>query len=306
MELRFDASGQVTIIAGTHSHGQGHETAFRQIIVDFLGVDPNRVRYAFGDTDQVRHGRGSFGSRSMMAGGAALRRAADLVIERAKLIAALELEADKGDIEFADGAFTVAGTDRNIRIEHVARRAFRVGTLPPEMGYGLGASAIITPDEATFPNGCHICEVEIDPETGTLEVVKYVVIDDVGTVINPLLVKGQIHGGIAQGLGQTLQESVVYDSAGQMLSGSFMDYAMPRAKIMPYIHVAANEVPTKKNPLGVKGAGEAGTVGSMVGVMNAALDALRPAGVTQIDMPLTSARIWQALQEAKQKKATDA
>ncbi len=301
-EIQFDPNGDLTVLLGSHNHGQGHETAFRQVIVDFLGVDPNRVRYVFGDTDQVRHGRGTFGSRSLMAGGTALRRAADLVIERAKLIAATALEADKGDIEFADGTLTVAGTDRSIRIEEVAKMAFRTGTLPHDTGYGLGASAITTPDEATFPNGCHICEVEIDPETGTLDVVKYVVVDDVGTVINPLLVKGQIHGGIAQGLGQTLQESVVYDSAGQMLTGSFMDYAMPRAKIMPYIQVAANEVPTQKNPLGVKGAGEAGTVGSLVGVMNAALDALRPAGVTQLDMPLTSARIWQALQEAKQKQ----
>ena len=300
-EIQFDPNGDVTVLLGSHNHGQGHETAFRQVIVDFLGVDPNRVRYVFGDTDQVRHGRGTFGSRSLMAGGTALRRAADLVIERAKLLAAVALEADKGDIEFADGTLTVAGTDRNIRIEDVAKLAFRTGTLPHDIGYGLGASAITTPDEATFPNGCHICEVEIDPDTGTLDVVKYVVVDDVGTVINPLLVKGQIHGGIAQGLGQTLQESVVYDSAGQMLSGSFMDYAMPRAKIMPYIQVAANEVPAQKNPLGVKGAGEAGTVGSLVGVMNAAIDAPRPAGVTQLDMPLTSARIWQALQEAKPK-----
>jgi carbon-monoxide dehydrogenase large subunit len=297
-EIRFDPSGDVTLLMGSHNHGQGHETAFRQLIVSFLGVDPSRVRVVAGDTDIVRHGRGTFGSRSMMAGGSALRRAADLIIERARVLAAFSLEADASDLEFAQGEFRVTGTDRAVRIEEVAKLSYRAGTLPAGADYGLAAGAVVVPEEATFPNGCHICEVEIDCETGALEIVNYVVVDDVGTVINPLLVKGQIHGGLAQGIGQALQEAVVYDPDGQMLSGSFMDYAMPRAHMMPTINVISNAVPTTKNFLGVKGAGEAGTVGSLVGVTNAVLDALRPAGIEDVEMPLTSARIWTALRDA--------
>jgi carbon-monoxide dehydrogenase large subunit len=234
----------------------------------------------------------------MMAGGSALRRAADLIIERARVLAAFSLEADASDLEFAQGEFRVTGTDRAVRIEEVAKLSYRAGTLPAGADYGLAAGAVVVPEEATFPNGCHICEVEIDCETGALEIVNYVVVDDVGTVINPLLVKGQIHGGLAQGIGQALQEAVVYDPDGQMLSGSFMDYAMPRAHMMPTINVISNAVPTTKNFLGVKGAGEAGTVGSLVGVTNAVLDALRPAGIEDVEMPLTSARIWTALRDA--------
>ncbi len=297
-EIRFDPSGDVTLLMGSHNHGQGHETAFRQLIVSFLGVDPSHVRVVAGDTDIVRHGRGTFGSRSMMAGGSALRRAADLIIERARVLAAFSLEADASDLEFVQGEFRVTGTDRAVRIEEVAKLSYRAGTLPAGADYGLAAGAVVVPEEATFPNGCHICEVEIDCETGAPEIVNYVVVDDVGTVINPLLVKGQIHGGLAQGIGQALQEAVVYDPDGQMLSGSFMDYAMPRAHMMPTINVISNAVPTTKNFLGVKGAGEAGTVGSLVGVTNAVLDALRPAGIEDVEMPLTSARIWTALRDA--------
>ena len=297
-EIRFDSNGDVTLLMGTHNHGQGHETVFRQIIASFLGVDPVRVRVSAGDTDVVRHGRGTFGSRSVMSGGSALRRAADIIIERAKSLAAFHLEADASDLEFFQGEFRVSGTDRAVRIEELARLSYRIGALPPGSDYGLAAGAVVVPEEATFPNGCHICEVEIDPDTGQLEIINYVVVDDVGTVINPLLVKGQIHGGLAQGIGQAVQEAVVYDEGGQMLSGSFMDYAMPRARLMPPIKVISNEVPTTKNVLGAKGAGEAGTVGSLVGVTNAVVDALRPAGVTDIAMPLTSARIWQSLRDA--------
>jgi carbon-monoxide dehydrogenase large subunit len=303
-EIRFDPNGDVTLLMGTHNHGQGHETVFRQIIASFLGIDPTRVRVFAGDTDVVRHGRGTFGSRSVMSGGSALRRAADIIIDRAKILAALSLEADASDLEFSRGEFRVSGTDRTIRIEELAKLSYRIGALPPGSDYGLAAGAIVVPEEATFPNGCHICEVEIDPETGQLDVVNYVVVDDVGTVINPLLVKGQIHGGLAQGIGQAVQEAVVYDTAGQMLSGSFMDYAMPRARLMPPIEVISNEVPTAKNVLGVKGAGEAGTVGSLIGVTNAVLDALRPAGVADIAMPLSAARIWQALHDASRKPDT--
>jgi len=297
-EIRFDPSGDVTALLGSHNHGQGHETAFRQMLAEFLGVDPQRTRIVAGDTDLVRHGRGTFGSRSMMAAGSALRRAADLVIERARIVAARMLETDAADIAFAQGEFRVIGTDRTVRIEEVAKLAYQPGALPPDSDYGLAAGAVVTPKEATFPNGCHVCEVEIDPDTGLTDIVNYTVVDDVGTVINPLLVKGQIHGGLAQGIGQALQEVVAYDSAGQMLTGSFMDYAMPRARLMPPIHVLSNEVPTDKNVLGVKGAGEAGTVGSLVAVVNATLDALRPAGVSWVEMPMTPDRIWRALRAA--------
>jgi len=261
------------------------------------------VHVAFGDTDMVVHGRGTFGSRSMMAGGGALARAADKIIERGKLIAAHLMEADAGDIEFADGRFLVAGTDKALRIEEIARASYTAGKLPPDTEYGLAAVAILPPSDATFPNGCHVCEVEIDPETGAVEIVSYVVVDDVGTVINPLLVKGQIHGGVAQGVGQALSEAVVYENdSGQMLSGTFMDYGMPRADVMPPMTVLSNEVPTATNPLGVKGAGEAGTVGALPAVINAVVDALRPLGVTHIDMPATPEKVWAAIRAAKAKK----
>jgi carbon-monoxide dehydrogenase large subunit len=303
-EIRFDASGNVTLLMGTHNHGQGHETSFRQLAVSLLGVAPERIRIVAGDTDAVVHGRGTFGSRSMMAGGTALVRASDKIVERGKAIAAHLLEAGESDIVFEDGRFSVAGTDRGVRIEEVARTAYTAGKLPPGAEYGLSALAITTPPEATFPNGCHVCEVEIDEDTGAVEIVNYVVVDDVGTVINPLLVKGQIHGGVAQGVGQALLENLVYDpGSGQMVSGSFMDYAMPRADDMPAMTVLSNPVPTPNNPLGVKGAGEAGTVGALPAVINAVVDALRPLGVTHLDMPATPARVWAAIRTARALKA---
>jgi carbon-monoxide dehydrogenase large subunit len=299
-EIRFDADGNVTFLMGTHNHGQGHETAFRQIAGSLLGLAPERVRIVQGDTDLVAHGRGTFGSRSMMAGGTALVRATEKVVEQGKAIAAHLMEAGESDIVFADGKFTIAGTDRSVALDEVARASYNTAKLPKGADFGLGALAIVTPAEATFPNGCHVCEVEIDEETGAVEVVDYVVVDDVGTVINPLLVKGQIHGGVAQGLGQALLENLVYDpGTGQMVTGSFMDYAMPRADDMPPMHVISSPSPTPNNPLGVKGAGEAGTVGSLPAVINAVVDALRPLGVTHLDMPASPYRVWSAIQKAK-------
>jgi carbon-monoxide dehydrogenase large subunit len=303
-DLRFDANGDLTVLLGTHNHGQGHETAFRQIAVSLLGLHPEHIRIASGDTDLIAHGRGTFGSRSLMVGGAAFVRASEKILARARQIAAQCLEAGEADIEFDAGTFRVAGTDRVIRLEEVARRSHLPASVPDQAEYGLAASAIVTPQEASFPNGCHICEVEIDPETGEVAVVSYVVVDDVGTVINPLLVKGQIHGGIAQGLGQVCGEEIVYDrSNGQMLTASFMDYQMPRAEDVPPITVISNPTPTASNPLGVKGVGEAGTVGALAVIMNAIMDALAPIGVRHLDMPATPSRIWTALQEAKRHKS---
>lgn len=295
-EIRFDPTGSATIFMGTHSHGQGHETTFRQIANFALGLPPERVRIVYGDTDAVFHGRGTFGSRSMATGGAALMRAAEKVIERGRVIAAHLLEAAQADIEFSDGHFTVAGTDHAIGLTEVAKFSFNHRQMPPGAELGLDANAIVTPAGANFPNGFHVCEIEIDPDTGTPRIVRYTVVDDVGRTINPLLLKGQIHGGIVQGAGQALGEHMIYDgNGGQLLAGSFMDYPMPRAEDFPPFDIGSNDVPTKNNPLGVKGAGEAGTVGALPAVMNAVNDALAPLGIRHFEMPATPARLWQAI-----------
>jgi carbon-monoxide dehydrogenase large subunit len=297
-EIRFDSGGNVTLLMGSHNHGQGHETVFRQIASERLGIPAERIRFINGDTDIVTHGRGTIGSRSMMAAGGALVGAAERIIARGKKIAAHFLEAAEADIEFSEGQFRIAGTDRGIGIEALARRSYIPGQLPMGEELGLSTLLITRPGDATFPNGCHIAEVEIDPETGEAQTVSYVVVDDVGTVINPLLLKGQIHGGIAQGLGQVFGEDIRYDSNGQLLTASFMDYLMPRAADFPDMLVKSNPVPTKTNPLGVKGAGEAGTVGALPVLINAVVDALRPLGIRHIEMPATPERIWAAIQAA--------
>jgi carbon-monoxide dehydrogenase large subunit len=296
--VRFEPDGGATLILGSHSHGQGHETAFRQLAASLLGLAFDRVRVVFGDTDLVPHGRGTFGSRSLVVAGSAMSRAADRIIARGKRIAAHLLEAAEADIAFEAGTFRVAGTDRALRIEDVARAAYTAGKLPKGEEMGLAADVVLTPDEATFPNGCHVAEVEIDPETGVVRVVSYVVVDDVGTVINPLLLKGQIHGGVAQGLGQVLGESIRYDESGQLVTASFMDYQMPRASDLPSMVVESNAVPTSANPLGAKGAGEAGTVGALPVIVNAIVDALSPFGIRHIDMPATPERVWRAIRDA--------
>ena len=301
-EIRFHPSGNATLLMGSKNQGQGHETTFKQVLNEKLGLDPDVVQYIDGDTDRVAFGIGTNGSRSTVIGGSALWMAADKVIAKGKRIAAHLLEAADADIEFSDGVFAVAGTDRRLSITDVAKASFQAGRLPP----GLEERALrrdvrtFAPEDNTYPNGCHVCEVEIDPDTGALEIVRYVVIDDVGTVVNPIGLKGQIHGGVAQGLGQALMEEVVYDrESGQNLTGSFMDYAMPRADSMPYMEITSNPVPTKRNPLGDKGAGEAGTVGALPAIVNAVIDALAPLGVKSLEMPATSQRIWQAMRDAR-------
>ena len=303
-EIRFHPSGNATLLMGSKNQGQGHETVFKQVLNERLGLDPAVVQYIDGDTDRVAFGIGTNGSRSTVIGGSALWMAADKVIAKSKRIAAHLLEAADIDVEFAVGAdggnFAVAGTDRRISLTEVAKASFQAGRLPPGLEGGLYESGTFAPEDNTYPNGCHICEVEIDPDTGALDSVRYVVIDDVGTVVNPIGLKGQIHGGIAQGLGQALMEQVVYDrESGQNLTGSFMDYSMPRADAMPYMEITSNPVPTKRNPLGAKGAGEAGTVGALPAIINAIVDALSPLGVKTLDMPATSARIWHAIRDAR-------
>ncbi len=295
MEIRFDPSGAVTVIAGTFSHGQGHETVFPQLVAGMLGVPADRVRLIQGDTDAVGYGRGTYASRSMTVGGAALRGAADAVIARGKEIAAHLLEAAEDDIAFADGVFTVAGTDRSVPIAAVAKAA-HAPTGNPTLGVGLEGCGTFAPTAPSYPNGCHVCEVEIDPETGCVAVVRYTAVDDVGKAINPLLLGGQVHGGVAQGIGQALLENVVFDGqSAQLLSASFLDYAMPRAADLPWIAFDHHDVPCRTNPLGTKGAGEAGCVGAPPAVINAVLDALNPVGVADIAMPATPERVWRAI-----------
>ncbi|MEA2741033.1 MAG: aerobic carbon-monoxide dehydrogenase large subunit [Acetobacteraceae bacterium] len=303
-EIRFNPSGTAIMLLGTKTHGQGHETSFKQILHERLGIAPNEVQFIDGDTDRVAFGMGSNGSRSMVTGGTALTMAADKVIAKGKRIAAHILEAAEADIEFADAKFSVAGTDRGVTLKQVSIAAFQPARLPPGMEAGLYENATYAPKRDTFPNGCHVAEVEVDPETGAVALLSYLVVDDVGTVINPLTLAGQIHGGVAQGVGQVLGEQVVYDAgSGQVLTASFMDYIMPRADMMCGIKIVSNPVPTATNPLGVKGAGEAGCVGALPAVMIAVMNALEAVGVRELDMPATSERVWQAVRNARATQA---
>ncbi|MFL4971071.1 MAG: xanthine dehydrogenase family protein molybdopterin-binding subunit [Xanthobacteraceae bacterium] len=297
-EIRFDPTGSVTVAVGTHDHGQGHQTTFRQIISDKLGIDRRRIRFTFGDTDEVMIGTGTFGSRSTACGGTAMLIAADKIIAKGKRLAAHLLEAGAEDIEFADGKFVVAGTDNAVDLVDVVRTAFVPAKLPKGMEPGLFETGTFDGGQRTFPNGCHIAEVEIDEATGAVEVMRYTAVDDVGHMINPLLVEGQLHGGIVQGLGQGLMEDIAYDGSGQLLSGSFMDYRMPRAADFCAFTLGENEVPTRTNPLGVKGAGESGTVGALPAVMNAVNDALATIGAPYVQMPATAQKIWLAMRAA--------
>jgi carbon-monoxide dehydrogenase large subunit len=304
-ELRFDPTGTLTMALGTQDHGQGHATSFRQIIADKLGISPDRVRFLQGDTDQVAIGTGTFGSRSMIAGGTALLAAADKVITKGKTLAAHFMEADEHDIVFERGKFTVAGTDKAISLTDVAARCFVPKNLPKGVEPGLFESGTFDGGHRTFPNGCHIVEAEIDRATGAVTIVRYTAVEDVGHMINPLLVAGQVHGGIAQGIGQALLENIVYDSSGQLISGSFMDYAMPRADDLCAFDLGENEVPTKTNPLGVKGAGESGTVGALPAVMNAINDALAGIGAPYVQMPATPEKVWRAIAAAGRDTISD-
>ena len=296
--LRFDPSGTATLFVGTISHGQGHETIYKQIVAQTLGIDPDDLTVEEGDSDALSIGGGTGGSRSATLGGSAVLRASEKVIEQARPIAAHLLEAAEADLEFAEGVFKIAGTDRSVPLKDVAKTAYMPSKLPAGHEPGLEVSMGYVAPVENFPTGCHVCEVEIDPETGVIEVVDYSVVDDVGTVLNPLLLKGQIHGGVAQGIGQAVMERVVFDAEGQNLSGSFMDYAMPRADDMSGFKVEARPVPTETNPLGVKGAGEAGTVGALPAVTSAIVDALSPLGITDIQMPASPETVWRAIQAA--------
>jgi aerobic carbon-monoxide dehydrogenase large subunit len=301
MDLRFDPSGALSIFGGTHSHGQGHATVFAQLVHEWLGVPFDSIRYVQGDTAQVAIGRGTYGARSAMVGGNALKVAADTIVEKGKRLAADMMEADAADIEFKDGQYRVTGTDKAVSIVDVAKASYApMGPLTGKFGVGLESSGSYSAEPPSHPNGSHVCEVEVDPETGAVTIERYHVVDDLGRVLNPMIVRGQIQGGVVQGIGQALMEHQIYDrDSGQLLTGSFMDYAMPHAADLPNVEANLEEVPCKTNPLGVKGIGESGTIGAPPTVINAVIDALRPLGVEAIDMPATPPRVWEAIQRAK-------
>jgi carbon-monoxide dehydrogenase large subunit len=302
--IRFEADGTVTIITGTLDYGQGHAAPFAQVLSEKLGVPFERIRLLQGDSDELLAGGGTGGSKSIMHSGTAIVEASAKVIEQGKQIASHVLEASAADIEFKEGRFVIAGTDRAIGIMELAQR-LRAGTNLPE---GVPSTLDVRhvsdgPGASTYPNGCHVCEVELDPDTGVIEVVKYASVNDFGTVINPLIVEGQLHGGVIQGIGQALMEMTVYDSDGHFLTGSFMDYALPRASDSPEVAVINHPVPAKTNVLGVKGCGEAGCAGSLTSVMNAIAHALSEFGIRHIDMPATPYRVWRAIQDARAARA---
>ena len=294
-EIRFDRSGAATLFSGSVTQGQGHETVFKQLVCDRLGLNPAEVQYIQGDTDQVFFGEGTGGSRSATLAGSAFHLAAEKIVVKAKAIAAHVLKVPAEDVKLDDGILSSPKTNQTVTIREVAKLAATPAKLPKGMEGGLIATAVYNAEVENFPNGCHVCEVEIDPETGVTEIVRYSVVDDVGTVLNPLLLHGQIVGGIAQGAGQILMEDIHFDESGQLVTGSFMDYAMPRATDLPDVEVRSNPVPTKTNPLGVKGAGEAGAVGAMPAVTNAIVDALAQFGVRHVEMPATPERVWRAI-----------
>ncbi|MBM3645556.1 MAG: xanthine dehydrogenase family protein molybdopterin-binding subunit [Alphaproteobacteria bacterium] len=301
---KFEADDTVTVYVGVQTNGQGHETAFTQIMSDRLGIDASKIRIVQGDSDVTPPGM-TGGSRSIPVAGAAVLGLSDKIAAKGKLVAASAMEAAASDIEFKDGVFRIVGTDRKMDLFDVARAAKDPKHVPAGEKPGLDDDFTRTPQAATFPNGCHICEVEIDPDTGTLDIKRYTVMDDFGAAMNPLLLMGQVHGGIGQGLGQALTERTVYDAAsGQLLSGSFMDYALPRADVVPYVHFDMHNSPCTTNPLGLKGAGEAGAIGAPPSVVNAIVDAIRPhTGLGHVDMPVTAASLWAAIDAARGKKA---
>jgi carbon-monoxide dehydrogenase large subunit len=301
--IRFEPNGDVTIITGTLDYGQGHATPYAQVLSRALGIPFERIRLLQGDSDQLTAGGGTGGSRSITASGAAILEASSKVIDNGKAIASHVLEAAPADIEFTRGRFVIAGTDRAIGIMELADKLRAGLKLPEGTPATLDASVVAEGVPSSFPNGCHVAEVEIDPETGVVEVVTYSSVNDFGTIVNPLLVQGQVHGGVIQGIGQALMENAVYDEDGQLLTGSFQDYAMPRAHSFPEIGFASHPAPATTNPLGTKGCGEAGCAGALVCVMNAIVDALSVYGIRHIDMPASPARVWAAIQAAKKAKA---
>jgi carbon-monoxide dehydrogenase large subunit len=298
--VRVHPTGSVTVFTGTHSHGQGHETTFAQLVAEKLGVSTDNVEIVHGDTDRISFGMGTYGSRSAAVGGSAIVKALDKVIDKGKKIAAHLLEASVGDIEFKDGNFRVVGTDRVKAFGEIAFTAYVPHNYPIDtVEPGLEEQAYYDPKNFTYPGGTHLVEVEIDPETGVCEVVDVTISDDVGVIINPMIVDGQAHGGLAQGIGQALYEEVRYDAEGQLTNGSFMDYCMPRAADLPNFKVGNHVTACTHNPIGVKGVGEVGAIGVPPAVINAVIDALTPLGVTDISMPATPEKIWRAIQAAR-------
>ncbi|MBI3452466.1 MAG: xanthine dehydrogenase family protein molybdopterin-binding subunit [Rhodospirillales bacterium] len=305
-QIRFDAAGGVAVLIGNQSNGQGHETTYAQLVADRLGVPFESVRVIQGDTDQILYPGLTGGSRMLSVGGSAVLGAAERIIAKGKKLTAHLLEAAEADIEFEDGVFRIAGTDRTRSMEQIVKASFNMAKLPKGMSPGLDETSNHIPAGSTFPNGCHICELEIDRATGTVEIVRYTVVDDFGKVVNPLMLAGQVHGGTVQGIGQALYESCVYDrESGQLLTGSFMDYCMPRADDVPFFSFAYNEVPCRNNPLGVKGSGEAGAIGAPPATINAVVDALTPFGIRNVDMPATPEKIWRLIDAAGAKQAAE-
>jgi len=297
--VRVNATGGLVVMTGSHSHGQGHETSFAQVVADMIGIDENMIEVVHGDTANTPMGMGTYGSRSIAVGGSAMVRATEKIIAKAKKIAAHLLEASDADIELKDGAFSVAGTDKSVAWGDVTLAAYVPHNYPlEELEPGLEETAFYDPSNFTYPAGAYACEVEVDPDTGKVRIDRFSAADDFGNVINPMIVEGQVHGGLAQGIGQALLENCVYDDNGQILSASYMDYTMPRADDLPFYDVDHScQTPCTHNPLGVKGCGEAGAIGSPPAVVNAVVDALQRGGknVTHIDMPLSPARVWAAM-----------
>lgn len=294
--VMFEENGRITLLVGTQASGQGHETSYAQMVAEGLGVDFTLIDVVQGDSDRIPSGGGTGGSRSMVMGGSSLYHSVNAVIKTGKSMAAEMLEAATDDIEFEAGNYRIAGTDRSVTINEVAAASFDEHKRPESVEPGLNSSEEFTIENGTFPNGCHICELEIDRETGQLEILRYTIEDDVGTVVNPLLLEGQIMGGVAQGLGQACGEHAIYDEeSGQLLTATFLDYTMPRADWIPDVQFAYQEIPSPTNPLGIKGAGEAGTVGAAPALVNAVLNALAPLGIEEIDMPVTPMKVWELM-----------
>jgi carbon-monoxide dehydrogenase large subunit len=308
MRVRVEKDGTATVFAGTYSHGQGHETVYAQLLNEYLGIEHDKVKLVQGDSALMPKGAvGTFGSRSSMMGGVGIKRAAERLVAKGKVIAGQMLQSDPESIRFEEGCFRKGAS--SISLSEVAAAAENPRSLPEGMEPGLDESYVYErggSDFLNFPNGCHICEVEVDPDLGTIEILAYTAVDDCGTVLNPLIVHGQVYGGVAQGLGQALTEEVVYDESGQLVTASYMDYGMPRAKHMPHVNALFNEVPTPNNDLGVKGAGEAGACGAPPALVSAVVDALKPFGIRHIDMPLTPERVWRAIEQAKAQRAVAA
>lgn len=302
--IHFESDGSVSIVTGTLDYGQGHWTPFAQLLTSQLGVPFEQIKLVQGDSDRLIAGGGTGGSKSLMASGSAIIEASDLVIEKGKLLAGHFLEANVADIAFAAGQFTVVGTDRSIGIMDIAARLRGDAAVAPDLPQSLDVDHVFKAAPSAYPNGCHIAEVEIDPETGHVEVVRYVMVNDFGTVVNPMLVEGQLHGGVVQGIGQALFERTVYDESGQLMTGSYMDYALPRAGDVPFFSFESQGVPTMNNRVGAKGCGEAGCAGSLPSVMNAVVDALAPYGITHLDMPATPQAVWRAFQSGRIGSAT--